>query len=334
MNPIATHPSLSKCTGNICQTMSFCSEAVIAFDINQMGAVSAIPELQDKVDSLLRDLRHDNSVSRELDTYVLVYFMSIVKSPILSSSPWTMFVCHETHVLSSGILPDIGNDVRRMLLFESSKDLVITILQYSMPFIKHNRLSFPPLSEVTYDDLHAPILITLGMLTGILHPHMKRPVWLLRVKLMTFMHTLLSRGNAMDLYIFCVEHVSIVRVAMIEYFVHFVCCNMAIEVKLLQETYGLTSPIEAIFSKFIAQIDGFEFASLQTEKLDAKIKHEAYISIERCTRVCKGKTKAVNTLACASKYSRTVTSDISHENGQKIDAYGHANMHTRSWLHL
>ena len=55
--------------------MSFCSEAVIAFDINQMGAVSAIPELQDKVDSLLRDLRHDNSVSRELDTYVLVYVL-------------------------------------------------------------------------------------------------------------------------------------------------------------------------------------------------------------------------------------------------------------------
>lgn len=312
MDPITTHPSLSQCTGNIFGSMAFCSEAVMGFDINEMGSVSGIAELQAIVDDLLCKVRHDNTVSQELDRYALVYFMSLVRSPILSRLAWTMFVCHDTHVVCPAMLPEIGHHVRRILLFESSKDLVFTILQYSMPFIKHNRLSFPALADVCYEGLHALLLIVLGMLTGVLHPRMKRPLWLLRVKLMAYLHTLLARGNAADLYAFCVENVSIVRVAMIEYFVYFVEHNMAIEMELLQATFGLTCPAKTIFFNFLTQIDGFKYACLQTETLDWQhINAEANMSIERCNRVCKGKTKTARLASGASACPRPAVYDTS-----------------------
>ena len=114
---------------------------------------------------------------------------------------------------------------------------------------------------------------------------------------MAFMHMRLSKGNAVDLYIFCVQHASIVRVAMIEYFIFFISRNMTIELHMLQEVYGLSAGAETIFANFITQIDGFEFACLQTETLDwSNINNEANMVIERCNRMCKGKSKATTVL--------------------------------------
>ena len=127
MDPITTHPSLSQCTGNIFQPMAFCSEAVMGFDINEMGSVSRIAELQEIVDDLLCKVRYDNTVSQELDRYALVYFMSVVQSPILSRIAWTMFVCHDTHVVCAAMLPEIGHHVRNFWPHVSREDYLFQL---------------------------------------------------------------------------------------------------------------------------------------------------------------------------------------------------------------
>ena len=151
-------------------------------------------------------------------------------------------------VCNSQILPDIGQYVRCMLHFETCNDLPSTVLQYSMPFIKHTRLGSPALQDVNFIGLHNRVLITMCMLVGMLHRNMKQPILMLRVTLFAFFHRqLLARGNAFDLYVWCVENVSVVRIAMIEYLVYFVTENMTIEYNMLEEVYGLACSVQKIF---------------------------------------------------------------------------------------
>jgi hypothetical protein len=55
---------------------------------------------------------------------------------------------------AGGAAKDIGNIVRRMLLQWSSKDLLFRMYQYSMLFVKHNRLQFPQFEQISAHELH------------------------------------------------------------------------------------------------------------------------------------------------------------------------------------
>ena len=125
------------------------------------------------------------------------------------------------YMLNSAALDDIGYIIRDIMVEKNNNDVLFKLYQYTMPFIKHNRLNFPPRRYVSKSVLKHLIQIVAFSCLG-LHVHQsKKPVWNVRRKLFIFFTNLMLKGSLSDLYIFCHHHNYLVRLALIENFVHF-----------------------------------------------------------------------------------------------------------------
>jgi hypothetical protein len=93
--------------------------------------------------------------------------------------------------------------------------------QYSMPFVKHNRLQFPPFEQISAHELHHMLSVVQNLTLGIQEGVAKMPIWTTRRQLLRFFQRLTTRGSAMDLYVFLSSHLYLLRLALIENFILF-----------------------------------------------------------------------------------------------------------------
>ena len=179
------------------------------------------------LERLLQEQKQNKNVTKDLHKLLLcnIYPMYIQRT-LRFNLPLSCI----PHI---GSLLDIGYIVRRLLLKWHSPNILYRLYQYSMPFIKHNRLNFPSLKNLNVILLKHMIMAMFFTCMGSHHAHAKTPVWQITRELYIFFNSLLTRGTAADLYIFCEKHVYLLRLSLIEHFIAFTNKNMQIEVFLM-----------------------------------------------------------------------------------------------------
>jgi hypothetical protein len=257
--------------------------------------------IEDLYCRMYKDEVQSQKLRMEIDRYWFVLFLESIKSPLLLKMPWDCFVLRPKDVFRLDQLPDIGTFVRQLSMHRNISDnIMCRIIQYSLPYVKHNRLNFPRYVDVPQSALIDLIRIMLAMLTSI-YPHSnKQALWQLRFKIYVYIYTLISHGNQRDQYTFCLNNINLIRIAMIEYFVYFVNSYMPCEFRVLKTLFGSNVNVKQIFDQFIVNIEHFRAQNLQTTDLSWESIHQkSHYIIERCNRLCKGKPK----LNCAPKRS-------------------------------
>jgi len=249
-------------------------------------------EVRDIINELHRRMNNGEDTQVEIDRYLLYVYLACSGCAMLKRLPWSCFILRAEHVPGLRNMPDIGKEIREMLMFMPTQNSIHRVLQYSMPYIKHNRLNFPLFEDITPTDLTYMIQVVMACCLGVLRAHTKRPVFALRVKIYAFFHELLARGSSADHYVFCLCNLCLLRVAMIEYFVIFMHKFMPAEKEVLCQRFELNNTTDALFHSFCLIFDVFRQTALQVPDLDfVNINMRAHIAIEKCNRVTKGKNR-------------------------------------------
>lgn len=192
------------------------------------------------------------------------------------------------YLLHADQVQDIGHIVRDIMMLKQRNDVLFKLYQYTMPFIKHNRLNFPPMQCTTKTVLmHMTQVIALTCL-GLYSPQQKTPTLHIRRQLFAFFTNLLTLGSARDVYVFCQNHTYLLRLALMEHFVHFTSKHMMHEMPLLLQCTGTFYDHKRTHRLVHYITDHFRTAALQHDTLDWQfIETKAQLSVERCNRTCK-----------------------------------------------
>jgi hypothetical protein len=175
-----------------------------------------------------------------------------------------------------------------MMLKQQLNDVLFKLYQYTMPFIKHNCLNFPPLQFTLKAVLMHMVQVMELICLGLYSPRHKTPTWQIRRQLFVFFTNLLTRGTMRDIYTFCQYRTYMLWLVLMEYFVYFTSKHMTAEMQLLlkctgtfydhQRTQGLVQYITYHFRN----------SALQTEELDwTLVESKAQLSVDRCNCTCK-----------------------------------------------
>jgi len=159
-------------------------------------------------------------------------------------------------------------------------------------------MNFPVYSPEQAQVLPDIVNIMLACCLAMYPESSKKPVLQLRVKLMATVHTLKARGSPMDLYTFCTSNMSLLRIAMIEYFVYFISSFMPNETSMLTTVFGLQQDIADIFRQFTIICDTFRHQSMQDHVLDlADVNLKAQVAIGTLARSVSSLSLCVLSLA-------------------------------------
>lgn len=237
------------------------------------------------------------AIHRKLDSYWVAALLLATRSPLLQLLPWQRFVLPPEMIFDIKHVIDIGPYIRKLSVNRAiSNDMMCRMIQYSLPYVKHNRLNFPRFKDMTMHVLVGLMQIVLALLLGLCSPSSKKPLWKMRFGILIYMHTLLSRGSQYDLYLFCLHNVNLVRIAVIEYFVYFVQTNMPCEFATLNLMFGTHCNVHVVFRQFCINIDAFRVHCLQDAHLSwQELNEKAHYVIEKCNRLCKSKPKISTT---------------------------------------
>ena len=192
------------------------------------------------------------------------------------------------HLLRSAAVDDIGHIIRDVMIQKSNNDVLFKLYQYTMPFIKHNRLNFPPRRFVSKSLLkHLLQIVALSCLG--LHTHQsKKPVWHVRRQLFILFNSLTTDGSFSDLYVFFNHHNYLVRLALMENFVHFTSQCMTVEMDFMRAMSSTGFSHNKVLRLVSYITDNFRTSALQNETLDWElVEQKAQVAIERCNRTCK-----------------------------------------------
>ena len=193
-------------------------------------------------------------------------------------------------------LLDIGFIVRRLLLKWHSSNVLYRLYQYSMPFIKHNRLNFPSLRLLDVTILKHMVLSIFLTCLGSHRLDNKTPIWQVTRQLFVFFNMLMTQGSAADMYMFCEKHVYLLRLALIEHFVTFTNNNMQTEVFLMPFFVDSTYQHSRVSKQLQYVTDTFRQTTMQEENISwSFIESKAQQAIERCNRTCKAMPNLKNT---------------------------------------
>lgn len=265
---------------------------VVGREMANSNLAIANPEVAGIVQQLHAQLKAGDKTQTQIDRYIPYIHMSWDRLAILDLLPWRYFVLREEDVCSVRDLVDIGFEVRAMLMKSGKMSIMHKLIQYSMPYIKHNRLNFPAYADVTAIELVQMLRITMASCLGLMRENTKRPIFVLRVKIVAFFSKLIASGNSMDHYIFCSSFLSLLRIAIIEYFMVFLQRFLPAEKQMLCVRFQLDNNVDEMFRSFFAIIDVFRQSVMQTPVLDfALINTRAHVAIEKCNRITKGKTR-------------------------------------------
>ncbi len=192
------------------------------------------------------------------------------------------------YLLHTGALDDIGYIVRDIMIEKNNNCVLFKLYQYTMPFVKHNRLNFPPRRYVSKSVLKHLIQI-IGLSCLGLHSYQsKKPIWHVRRKLFIFLRNLTVNGSLSDMYIFCNHHNYLVRLALIENFMNFTNKSMQLEMEFINVFAGRGYDNKKV-GRLVSYIaDNFRMSALQNENLDWEVvEQKAQLAIEKCNRTCK-----------------------------------------------
>jgi hypothetical protein len=116
----------------------------------------------------------------------------------------------------------------------------------------------------------------------------KKPVWHIRRQLFIVLTQLQTQGSLSDIYLFCQHHNYLVRLALMENFVHFTNKYMTVEMEFMRALTS-TGYEHSKVERLVCYItDNFRMSALQNETLNWElIEEKAQIAIERCNRTCK-----------------------------------------------
>lgn len=243
------------------------------------------------IHNIHQDLKQGLDVQQELDRYIVVYKLIVDKHPVLTSENLMSFVIRKEHVLNVSCLPDIGQDIREMFFPKQHKNLILYLIEYSLPYIKHNRLSLPNIENMSYESIISCSQIILGCLLG-MFPHCKRrPTWVVRVEIFFFFHNMYTNSTMDVIYKFCNDNLALLRVSIIEYFVYFLQTNMPVE-NVQNEAFvkDCSIDIQALYDNILFITDAFRQSSLQKQFDMTVINESAIAAVEKLNRLCKGKT--------------------------------------------
>ena len=250
-----------------------------------------VTQILSTIQQLLQDIKLGHPVQSELDRYIIVYRLIQEKQPILNIDTIDHFVLQSQHVFDVDCLPDIGKDIRELFYPRKHKNLILYLIEYSLPYIKHNRLSLPSMNSINSNSVLDFSRIILGSLLGIF-PHCKRkPTWPIRVQIYDFFHKMMTSKTIAHIYAFCDDNIPLLRISIIEYFVYFIQQNMPVE-SMLNETYVKDCSISMMhmYGNILFITDSFRQSCLQKDFCLQKINAAAVLAVERLNRLCKGKT--------------------------------------------
>ena len=97
-----------------------------------------------------------------------------------------LLITQPEHLVSTAYLPDIGQIVRRLLIRWLDTSIIFKLYQYSMPFVKHNRLNFPPFRHTSVADVVHLMQVMFVTCLGLHSTSSKRPTWTMRRKIHAF----------------------------------------------------------------------------------------------------------------------------------------------------
>ena len=241
------------------------------------------------------DAASNRKTQQEIDRYLLLIGLYAVKSPVLDQIDPELLIVYTDHV---SIMPtyDIGHIVRRIVMDAevNDKSAMFRIVQYCLPYIKHNRLTFPEYDLFTESELIALMQICHATCMGVYEHANRKPTWNNRMCSFWMHWRIMENGNPRDMYCYCKQHQSLLRLCIIEYFIYFVNNNMPAERVYMEKILGLSSGVDVIFRQFLCVIDNFRQSALQSVEFDMNsINCKAQAAIEKCNRICKGKTKCL-----------------------------------------
>jgi hypothetical protein len=265
-------------------------ERDVTGDTANISLDKCCPELAQLITKILPTTNKTSKSHARIDRYCLAFYVSCVSNQKIN---WRPYVVNAADVFSLEHMPDIGHNIRNIIYNQVHRDTMTRIIFFSLPFLKHNRLSLPHISEITLPNLQDLLRIILACYLGILQPNGKTPTWILRVQIIAFAMQLLTRGTKQDLYTFCSAHQATLRISCIEYFIHFLQTNMLPELATFAVIFIKTHNTEALqFNEILTVINNFRVACYTATTLDTlEFNTKALGMLERCNRICVTKLK-------------------------------------------
>jgi len=242
------------------------------------------PAIASGIDFLLQQQKKGFHVQAQLDAQLTISLLPTAMQPLFL----TQIQLRPEHLLHADQVQDIGHIVRDIMMLKQRNDVLFKLYQYTMPFIKHNRLNFPPMQVTSKAVLMHMVQVMALTCLGLYSPKHKTPTWRIRCQLFVFFTNLLTRGTMRDIYTFCQYHTYMLRLALMEYFVYFTSKHMTAEMPLLLKCTGTFYDHQRTQGLVQYITDHFRTSALQTEELDwTLVESKAQLSVERCNRTCK-----------------------------------------------
>ena len=253
-------------------------------ELTKQDGEAVHPAVASCIEELLKQQKHGADVQVQLDTQLFISLLPIGMQALFLERVKLL----PAHLLHPDQVDDIGYIVRDMLLHKQKHSVLGKIYQYTMPFIKHNRLNFPPMRYMSKSVLmHMLQTVSLTCL-GLYRPGSKKPTWHIRRQLFVFFSNLTTRGSLRDLFLFCQAHTYLLRLALMEHFMHYTKTKMTHEIQLLEQSSAQRYDFARLQRMVEYIADNFRMTSLQNENLDwALVESKAQVCVERCNRSCK-----------------------------------------------
>lgn len=242
------------------------------------------PAVASCIEQLMKQQKQGADVQAQLDTQL---FISLLPAELQHMFLGKIQVL-PSHLLHAEQVDDIGYIVRDILLHKQRHSVLGKIYQYTMPFIKHNRLNFPPMRHVSKSVLMHLLQTTSLMCLGLYRSTSKKPTWNIRRQLFIFFSNLTTKGSLRDIFLFCQSHTYVLRLALMEHFMYYTKTKMQQEMQLLEQSSAPRYDFARLQRMVEYITDNFRVTSMQNEVLDWQlVEAKAQVCVERCNRSCK-----------------------------------------------
>lgn len=229
-----------------------------------------------------------HTAAQAVDSQFIVLAMILHKDNRLTPSNADLFSIAPEWMPAYDTLVDIGAQVRALCMQISDGSSLLRIFEFALPGHKNNRLHFPLFREVDRHSMQCLVRLMLALCLGSCPTSERRPTLAARAKLLYLYWNLLNRANAADLHTFCIAHVAIAKLAVIEYFLYFSHSNHPVEVQFLfaSSSEQTNNTAAAIFF----HLDQFRQNSFASEDFDMSVGNTfAGQTMEKCTRLWKSR---------------------------------------------
>lgn len=254
--------------------------------------MTALPAHDAALRALHEDLNHgrDAGAQAEIDRYLVACAAEVGG---LRAAPAVEALVLARAAVSVHDCLDLGVYVRQALVRSGTLGCagVQKLVQYSIPFVKHNRLTFPPLADFGAADLAAMLQVMLVACMGLVPGATRRPTFRVRVLLVHAVHELVARGSPQDQHAFLARSAQVLRASLSEYLLFFAVAYMPTEMRLLLELHRVAHAAQVLQHMRVC-FDGFRTQALQGATLDwERAAALAQLCNDKCNRVCKGKNR-------------------------------------------